>query len=534
MDMIDRKKFLRIAASAVLLSLGLPLQAWARVVLLHTNDIHCGVDKNLTLARVAAFKKEQKAREPQTLLLDAGDAIQGEPLGKLTDGRAMVRILNAAGYDFAIPGNHEFDYGMESFLARARELSCGYTSCNFVYRDTGKSVLPPYRIFTFKERKVALVGVTTPGTLVSSTPRFFQDGKGHFIYGFCEDKEGTKLYEKVQQTVDRARKEGADTVILVAHLGSGGSIPVWTSSALLSHLTGVDGLIDGHSHEQYERQLPDRNGKLVPVAQTGTKLQTLGKMVIEDDGTVRGGLIHDLPAPDPKVEKLVRKEMAKVDRALSRKVGESPVALVDSLEGQRAVRQQETNLGDFAADAFRSYFKADAALVNGGAFRSGLPRGAWTRKTLLTMFPFANQAVLRSVTGQQLLDALELSVSLAPEENGGFLQVSGLTFVYDPALPSPVKLDDQGNFAGVEGKRRVSQVMIGGRPLDPEEDYLVAGTTYILTDGGNGYTMFRDTPLVAEPGLSDVDILADYVRKQGVSEAYQKPEGQGRIRTAGK
>ena len=118
--MIDRKKFLRIAASAVLLSLGLPLQAWARVVLLHTNDIHCGVDKNLTLARVAAFKKEQKAREPQTLLLDAGDAIQGEPLGKLTDGRAMVRILNAAGYDFAIPGNHEFDYGMESFLARAR------------------------------------------------------------------------------------------------------------------------------------------------------------------------------------------------------------------------------------------------------------------------------------------------------------------------------------------------------------------------------------------------------------------------------
>ncbi len=527
--MRNGKKILQMAASASLFAFLLPLQAWARVVLLHTNDIHCGVDKNLTLARVAAYKKQQKAENPQTLLLDAGDAIQGEPVGKLTDGRAMVRILNAAGYDFAIPGNHEFDYGMDNFLSLAKKMKCGYTSCNFVRRDTGKNVLRPYRIFPFKERKVALIGVTTPGTLVSSTPRFFQDGKGHFLYGFCEDKEGTKLYEKVQETVDAVRKQGADTVILVAHLGSDGSIPVWSSSALLAHLTGVDGIIDGHSHEQYERQLPDRNGKLVPVAQTGTKLQTLGKMVIEDDGTIRGELLQDLPEPDPKVEKLVRKELAKVDQALAQKVGESPVVLVDSLEGQRAVRQKETNLGDFAADAFRAYFKADAALINGGSFRSGLPQGVWTRKTLLTLFPFGNQAVLRSVSGQQLLDALELSVSHAPEENGGFLQVSGLTFVYDPTLPSPVKLDEQGNFAGIQGKRRVSQVMLGGRPLDPAEDYLVAGTTYILSDGGNGYTMFRDATLVAEPGLSDVDILADYIQKQGVSEAYRKPEGQGRI-----
>ena len=527
--MINRKNFLCLGAAALVLSLGLPLQAWARVVLLHTNDIHCGVDKNLTLARVAAYKKLQKGENPQTLLLDAGDAIQGEPLGKLTDGRAMVRILNAAGYDFAIPGNHEFDYGMDNFLSLAQKLKCGYTSCNFVRRDTGKPVLAPYRIFPFKERKVALIGVTTPGTLVSSTPRFFQDGKGRFIYGFCEDKEGVKLYRQVQDTVEEAREQGADTVILVSHLGSDGSIPVWSSRALLAHVTGVDGLIDGHSHEQYEVYYPDRKGKMIPVAQTGTKLQTLGRMVIEDDGTIRGELIRNLPDPDPRVETLVRKELAKVDKVLARKVGESPVELVDSLEGRRAVRQKETNLGDYAADAFRTFFKADAALINGGSFRSGLPQGSWTRKTLLTLFPFGNQAVLRSISGQQLLDALELSVSLAPEENGGFLQVSGLTFVYDPAIPSPVKLDDQGNFAGIQGKRRVSQVMIGCKSLDPAEDYLVAGTSYILSDGGNGYSMFRDTALVAEPGLSDVDILADYVQKQGVSEEYRKPEGQGRI-----
>ena len=364
--MLNRKKFLRAGASAALFALLLPLQAWAQVVILHTNDIHCGVDRNLTLARVAAYKKKQKALNPQTLLLDAGDAIQGEPLGKLTDGRAMVRILNGAGYDFAIPGNHEFDYGMDNFLSLAKKLDCGYTSCNFVRLDTGKPVLAPYRIFPFKERKVALIGVTTPGTLVSSTPRFFQDEKGHFIYGFCEDKAGVKLYRQVQDTVEEAREQGADTVILVAHLGSDGSIPVWSSRALLAHVTGVDGLIDGHSHEQYEVFYPDRNGKMIPVAQTGTKLQSLGRMVIEDDGTIRGELVRELMEPDPQVEKLVRKEMAKVDRALSQKVGESSVELVDSLEGQRAVRQKETNLGDFAADAFRTCFKADAALINGG------------------------------------------------------------------------------------------------------------------------------------------------------------------------
>ena len=365
--MSNRKKILRAGASAALLALLLPFQAWAQVVLLHTNDIHCGVDRNLTLARVAAYKKQQQALEPQTLLLDAGDAIQGEPLGKLTDGRAMVRILNGAGYDFAIPGNHEFDYGMDNFLSLAKKLKCGYTSCNFVRLDTGKPVLTPYRIFPFKERKVALIGVTTPGTLVSSTPRFFQDGKGHFIYGFCEDKAGVKLYRQVQDTVEEAREQGADTVILVTHLGSDGSIPVWSSRALLAHVTGVDGLIDGHSHEQYEVFYPDRKGKMIPVAQTGTKLQSLGRMVIEDDGTIRGELIRDLPAPDPQVEKLVRKEMAKVDKALAQKVGISRGA--GGFPGGPAGRAPERNQsGRFCGGCFPDLFQGGCGPDQRGIF----------------------------------------------------------------------------------------------------------------------------------------------------------------------
>lgn len=528
---MDMHKGIRVLLGTGLLTLALPLSAWARIVLLHTNDIHCGVNKNLPLARIAAERKELAKTEEGVLLADAGDAIQGEPLGKLTQGKAMVKLLNAAGYDFAIPGNHEFDYGMDTFLKLSKQLKCGYTSANFVDLKTGKTVLPAYRLFRFPKRTIALVGVTTPGTLVSSTPKYFQDKKGHFIYGFSEDKDGTKLYEQIQKAVDEARAKGAGTVILVGHLGSDGSIPVWSSEALIRHLTGVDGVIDGHSHEQYVRQVPDKTGRTIPLAQTGTKLQKLGKMIIEDDGTVHSSLVTELPAPDPNVEKLVKQELDKVDKELAKPVGVAQVALVQNLDGKRAVRNGETNLTDFVADAFRHTFKAQVAIVNGGSFRAGLPKGTWTSRDLMTMFPFGNQAVLRSVSGQQLLDALELSASLYPEENGGFLQVSGMTYTVDATIPSTVELDERGNFVRVRGERRVRDVMIDGKPIDPKEDYLVTGTSYILGDGGNGYSMLRDTTLIAEPGLSDMDVVAAYVKSLNgvVGPGYEDPRGQGRI-----
>ncbi|WP_432642596.1 bifunctional metallophosphatase/5'-nucleotidase [Acidaminococcus sp.] len=506
--------------------------AQAAVTVLHTNDIHCGVGQNLTLARVAALKKQLEGEGKAVLLVDAGDAIQGEPLGSLTKGRALVQLLNRAGYDFAVPGNHEFDYGMDAFLERARELKCGYTSCNFLRTDTGRNVLPGYRLFSFKERKVALVGVTTPGTLVSSTPRFFQDTQGRFIYGFCEDRTGEKLARQVQKTVDEARRSGADTVLLVGHLGSDGVIPEWSSATLLQRLKGVDGAIDGHSHEVYVKRVPDRDGTLRPLVQTGTKLQSVGRLVIQEDGTIWATQVAELPPPEPGVEKAVAKELARVDRALSRPVGRSSVELVQELDGKRAVRTRETNLTDFLTDAFRHTFKAQVGLVNGGSIRAGLPRGEWSRKTLMTLFPFGNQAVLRSVTGQQLLDALEMGASLLPEENGGLLHTSGLTYTIDVSLPSGVELDAKGNFVRIRGSRRVRDVQVDGKPLDPEEDYLVAGPRYILGDGGNGMTMLSGTPLVAEPGLSDVDVLAAYVRALDgqVGPGYENPRGQGRLR----
>ena len=202
------KRLLAGLAAGALVS-ALSLTAWADAVILHTNDVHCGIAQNIHIAAVTQYKHDLQKENPAVILVDAGDALQGEPLGSLTRGAAVVRIMNGAGYDFVIPGNHEFDFGMDRFLELAPQMACGYYSCNFIDKRTNDPVLPTHKNITLDGKKIALIGVTTPETLVSSTPKFFQDENGKFIYGFCEDEDGTKLYAQVQKTVDRARAEGA-------------------------------------------------------------------------------------------------------------------------------------------------------------------------------------------------------------------------------------------------------------------------------------------------------------------------------------
>ena len=531
------KKFRLLKKHAALLAvcaaLCLPASAWADLVILHTNDVHCGVTSNLGYAKVAQYKKDLQRNPADTVeLVDAGDAIQGEPIGSLTKGQAIIHIMNAAGYDFAIPGNHEFDYGMDRFLELAPQLKAGYYSCNLMDLRTNKLVLPPYKIVEFDGgKKAALIGVTTPQSLISSTPRYFQDENGQFIYGFCEDKDGTKLYEQVQKTIDQAWDEGARYIIIVGHLGLNGSLPVWSSEALAAHTTKVLAIIDGHSHETYEKIVPNKKGQPVLLAQTGTKLQTVGKLVINDKGQVKGELVSNLTAEDPATAAVVNQEWTAVKEKLQQPVGTSSVALVTDIDGVRRVRSGETNLGDFAADAFKDTLHTDIALVNGGSFRTPIAPGTVTYETLNSVFPFSNDLVIYSVTGQQLLDALEMGASRYPREFGGFLQVSGLTYTVDANIPSAVELDDKGRFVKVNGPRRIKDVQVNGQPLDPEKDYTVGSTAYVLKNSGDGLTMFQKAILLKDTGLSDVTAMARYIEKMGgtIGETYANPEGQGRI-----
>ena len=267
------------------------------IVILYTNDVHCGVDDNIGYAGLALYKKEMQAQTPYVTLVDAGDAIQGAPIGTLSDGGYIVDIMNQVGYDFAVPGNHEFDYGMTRFLELSGKLNCGYYSCNFMNLATGASVFAPYKMFDYGDTQVAFVGVSTPESFTKSTPTYFQDANGNYLYGFCEDESGQALYNQVQVSVDAATAQGADYVILVAHLGNEGTSSQWTSEAVIKNTSGVDAVIDGHSHETYDKTFPNKNGEQVVVTQTGTKLSNIGKMTIKPDGTITTEMVTAVPDP---------------------------------------------------------------------------------------------------------------------------------------------------------------------------------------------------------------------------------------------
>ena len=187
------------------------------LVVLFTSDVHCGVDQGWGYAGLYAVK-EYYAADNYVMLVDDGDAIQGEPIGTMTKGEGIIDIMNAVGYDLAIPGNHEFDYGMNNFLALTEKANFQYLSCNF--NKEGELVFAPYAIKEFDGVRFAFVGVTTPMTLRSSTPRYFMDENGNYIYGFLQDETGEALYSAVQSAVDNARAEGADYVIVIAHMGN--------------------------------------------------------------------------------------------------------------------------------------------------------------------------------------------------------------------------------------------------------------------------------------------------------------------------
>ena len=293
------KALMLFAAAGVLMGAGsLPaLAADQDIVILFTNDVHCGVNDNIGYAGVSLYEKEMRKETPYVTLVDAGDAVQGAPLGTLSQGEDIVRIMNGLGYDFAIPGNHEFDYEMPQFLNLAEQLDCGYYSANFTGAD-GSLVFEPYKMFQYGDTKLAMVGVTTPESFTKSTPAYFQDENGNYIYGFREDETGEALYSAVQQAVDSARAEGAEFVILVGHLGMNYVTEQWSSTAVLANTTGIDAMIDGHSHEAYTTTVKNKNGEEVLLAQTGTKLQNLGKLVLTPEDTFQAELIFEIPAAD--------------------------------------------------------------------------------------------------------------------------------------------------------------------------------------------------------------------------------------------
>lgn len=553
-----KKKMLSLfLAFAMVITMAAPALAaeeseGGKIVILHTNDVHCGIDQakneegevtNIGYAGVAAYKTamETEYGAGNVTLVDAGDAIQGGPIGTLSKGAYIVDIMNEVGYDLAIPGNHEFDYGMENFLSLAKEKAeYEYLCANFTDLE-GNPVLEGYKVLTYGDVKVGYVGIDTPESFTKSTPTYFQDAEGNYIYSFCQGNEGADLYDAVQKAVDAARAEGADYVVALGHLGIDEQSSPWTSTEVIANTTGIDVLIDGHSHSTFEKTEKNKDGEDVVVAQTGTKLENLGKVVIDTaTGEITSELVaaKDCAAEDEATAAFVKGINDEFAEVLKKVVAKTDVELTtkDPVTGERAVRSAETNLGDLCADAYRVMLDADVAFVNGGGVRADIPAGDITYEQIINVHPFGNEACVVETTGQDILDALEMGARVTPEENGGFLQVSGLTYTIDTSIPSSVMLNDEKEFVKVEGERRVKDVLVNGAPIDPEKTYTLASHNYMLKSGGDGFVMFKDDPLLKDCVMIDNQVLINYIVDElggVVSEDYADPAGQGRIKVTG-
>lgn len=516
------------------------------IVILYTNDVHCSVEQkgneNMGYAGVAAYKADMKAITSNVALVDCGDAIQGEAIGTLSTGRYLIDIMNEIGYDYAVYGNHEFDYGMsriQELTAAAKKFK--YLSCNFmdIKSDPAKTVLDAYAIRDFVGgKKVAFVGISTPESITKSTPAYFQDEDGNYIYGFCSGGNGQELYDAVQAAVDAAKAEGVDYVVAIAHLGIDTQSSPWTSREVIANTTGIDVVLDGHSHSTIAGEtVKNKDGKAVILSSTGDKLRNIGRLVIKADGTMTTSLIAaaDYTKKDEAMDAYIESINEQYRELLNKIVAKTDVALTvkDPETGKRMVRNRETNLGDLCADAYRTLLDADIAFVNGGGIRASIPAGDITYGQIIAVHPFGNMACSIEVTGQQILDALELGCASTPGESGGFLQVSGLTYEIHTYIPSGVQLDENKMFQGVEGERRVKNVKVGGVPIDVNKTYVLASHNYMLKNSGDGFSMFKGAKVLRDEVMIDNQVLINYIQdelKGVVGSEYANPYGQGRIK----
>lgn len=552
---MKRMKLLACAAAAAVCCTFLPqFTVFAEdndmgIVILHTNDVHCGInadDNTFGYADLAAYRAKLEAEGYKTLLVDAGDSVQGDVIGTLSDGNFPLQIMNKLGYDIAVPGNHEFDFGMDNFFSLKDSAGFPYLSANFTDLTTGDTVLDSYKIIETDGVKIGFVGISTPETITKSTPAFFKNENGEYIYGFCSGDNGNELYSAVQTAVDAASADGADYIVAVGHLGVDAQSSPWTSKEVISNVSGIDVFIDGHSHSVIDGEtVTDKDGDSVLLASAGTKLADIGTVTISENGissklvsksdfTVSDDTSSAEYAAYADMDSYVKGIEAEYSELAETVVAKTDVDLVINKPGtdERIIRNSETNLGDLCADAYRSLLGADIGFVNGGGIRANIDKGDITYAEIIAVHPFGNSACLIEASGQQILDALELGAANTPEESGGFLQVSGLTYEIHTYIPSSVVLTDNKEFVKVDGEYRVKNVTVGGEPLDLNKTYTLASHNYMLKDGGDGYTMFSGCNILKDEVMIDNQVLITYITETlggNVGSGYAEPYGQGRI-----
>ena len=502
------------------------------IIVFYENDVHCAVDGYPMLV---SLRNDCLFRTDYVSTVSCGDFASGGFVGAISKGEQIVEIMNYVGYDVVVLGNHELDYGMQQMFDLTEALDAPVVCANLKNIQTDTYPYPAYHMVRYGEVDVAYIGFTTT---TSGTVTSLSDEQGNPLYSFMREN----FYENAQHFIDEARRNGADYVIALSHLGDSektGGHP--NSTGLIAYTTGLDAVIDGHDHHVIEEQLVNnKEGKPVLLTSSGTNFQYVGQLTINTDGSVQSSLI-DITNGNMNADNETLQFVEQLKEEVSGKgnfvIGHSDVDLMiyDS-EGNRIVRKQETNIGDFCADALRSFTDADIAMVNGGGIRTNIKRGEILFNDLYNVMPFGDMIATGTFYGEQLLDVLEFAVSALPAEAGTFMQVSGLRFTVDPDIPSPVMKDTEtGMFSHVgEGERRVSHVEILDKQsgeykaVELSRQYTIATLDYLILEQGGAGILSCVKPDSIYWG-ADIEVLRHYLESVlggNIGSEYTQPQGR--------
>ena len=536
--MRSRHKLLALALSlALLLSLAVPVCAaetttsttkdlTGHIVILHTNDVHGGI---AGYAKLAAVKESYTASGAYTLLVDAGDYIQGDPTVSASQGKTAIELMNSTGYDAATVGNHEFDYGYANLKTISAQANFPILAANVQYN--GATAFDSHTIFTAANgKKIGVFGLETPETATKAHPAKIQ---GVTFVG------GQDMMKLAQTEVDTLKAAGCDYVICLGHLGIDAESTGNRSIDVLNAVTGIDVFIDGHSHSTLDQIKAATNGTgkvgNAYLTSTGTKLANVGVVDIAPDGTITTSNVplDTLTAENADTAAVIRRIQQQIDADYGAVFAQSEV----QLNGEKAqVRTGETNLGDLITDAMLWQAgtlgeKVDAAISNGGGIRASLSVGGLTKKDINTVLPFGNTLYLVKLTGAQLLEALEASTCSLPESIGAFPQVSGIEYTVNTGA----KFSSTENYPGsTYGKpnavNRVTIQSVGGAAFDLAETYTIV-TNDFLGAGGDTYYTFKSSPVGYDTGVPLDEVLMDYITAQCKGTITKAAYGQtaGRI-----
>lgn len=505
-----------------------------KTVILHSNDVHGSI---AGYANIAQLRNEAEAAGAEVILVDAGDFSQGTTYVSTSKGLDAITMMNAAGYDVATLGNHEFDYGYAQLKSNLENAEFQVICAN-VLDESGNTIYPAYTIITTESgMKIAFIGFETPEAQTKANPALI---KG--LTFLSEDE----LYAVAEENLEKVKAEGADLVIALSHLGVDAESKPNRSLDLYANTTGFDFIIDGHSHTVMTE---GENGE--PIQSTGTAFANIGVIVIDnetktiEDNYLKsvshdedGTTVYDI-ANDVAVSGYAQEIMDRVN-------GEYNIVFAQSLvnlNGERdpGNRTEETNLGDLVADAIMwtvlkdegslSVDTANAvAIVNGGGIRAAINSGSITKKDVNTVLPFGNTITVVYVTGAELLEALEASTYCTPTAVGGFPQVAGIEFTVDTtkAYDSNAETYPASTYYGPASINRVTINSVNGNEFDENATYAVI-TNDFMAAGGDTYYAFASSENKFDTGIPlDEAVMAYITDHLGgvVGEDYASAKGR--------